>query len=89
MTSEEQHHPYENDKHHWLFVMSSRAVGTDENNHRYEVRLCRDCGKFEVYGDVNFQHFDIGFELPTDELVEAAGQYAKMLRESEVKKSES
>lgn len=75
------HRPYDDDKHRWLFVMSSRVMGTDDNNHRYEVRLCRDCGKFECYGDKNGQRFDFSFELPTDELVEAAGQYAKLLEQ--------
>lgn len=77
------HRPYENDKHRWLFIMSSQVMGTDDNNHRYEVRLCRDCGKFECYGEQNGQHFDFSFELVRDEYVTAAGQYARMLKADE------
>lgn len=65
--------------HRWLMVMSSRAMGTDNNNHRYEVRLCKNCGRFECYGDVNFQYFDFSFELVRDEYLEAAGKYIEYL----------
>ena len=71
------------EQHHYLFIRASRATGTDNNSHRYEVRLCQDCGQFEVFGDVNFQQFDISFELVTQELVTAAGQYLRLLQEAD------
>lgn len=65
--------------HRNLLVMSSRAIGTDNNNHRYEVRLCRVCGHFSVWGEQNGEHFDFGFELVRDEYIEAAGKYIEYL----------
>lgn len=80
---------YHDCKHEFLFISASRAVGTDNNNHRHEVRLCRLCGLFDVYGDQNGTHFDVSFTLPTDDLVWAAGQYARYLQAAdEARKSE-
>lgn len=62
-----------------LFVMSSRAVGTDDNNHLYEVRLCPTCGSFQAWGEQAGKHFDFSFQLVSDEYIQAAGQYIKYL----------
>jgi hypothetical protein len=72
--------------HQNLLVMSSRAMGTDDNSHRYEVRLCRVCGHFSVWGEQNGEHFDFGFELVRDEYIEAAGRYIEYLNLAEARR---
>lgn len=76
------HLPYEDDKHQWLFIASSSVVSTEEH-YRYRAEVCAGCGKFVVFGHKNGQHFKFSFDLPTDELVQAAGQYARYLQEAE------
>lgn len=74
---------YHHCNHQFLLVSAHRAMGTDGTSERHEVRLCRVCGLFQVYGNQRGQHFDVSFTLPTDELVYAAGQYARYLQERE------
>ena len=76
------HEVYDTDKHRWLFIKSSRATGTNNQNHRYEINVCSDCGRFRIHGWFNNQFVDVGFELSTNDLIEAAGQYIKKLEES-------
>lgn len=63
-----------------LFVCGSRGSPPPQ---RYHVSVCRDCGQFEVFTEKNGQHLSLRFELPTDELVEAAGQFARLLAAEE------
>lgn len=67
-------------EHGWLFVTSHQAVGTDGSHERWQVRVCARCGLFEVFGKIQAHWFDISFNLPTDELVKAAGKYVEKIK---------
>jgi hypothetical protein len=64
--------------HEWQFIFSSRGTGTD-GSHRHEAHVCKNCGLFRVWGDVDFKRFDIQFTLNTPELVAAAGAYLPLI----------
>lgn len=66
-------------EHGWLFITSHNAVGTDGTHERWQARVCARCGRFEVFGMVQGEAFDISFTLPTQELVKAAGKYLERL----------
>lgn len=62
-----------------LFIGSSRWTG-DNHHGSYHITLCKDCGQFTVIGHENNQHYRVHFDLVTDEQVEAAGRYARLLQ---------
>lgn len=47
------------------------------------VQVCADCGEFQISGRRGDEHFRLAFNLATDRSVEAAGRYARFLREEE------
>ncbi len=66
-----------------IFIQGSNYTGVDCDHSRHTVSVCADCGQFSVWGDKNGVHFNVTFTLPTDELVQAAGQYARYLAKEE------
>jgi hypothetical protein len=71
--------PVECDHRRSLFVQSSSGAGPGLSA-REHVSVCPDCGRFAVSATRNGESIRVAFELPTDELVRAAGQYARHLR---------
>lgn len=66
-----------------LFVVAWQCLSTDQAKtttpERYEVRLCPDCGQFDVFGRIRGQAFEVDFTLPTTELVKAAAVYQRRI----------
>lgn len=62
------------------FICGANWTGNDGHG-RYNVSICPDCGQFHIWGDQNGEHYEIRFELPSDDLVQAAGKYAAFLSE--------
>lgn len=63
-----------------LFIQSGQGGPPSVREH---VSLCPDCGQFHVSKEVGGKRITVDFELPTWELVIAAGQYARRLSAAE------
>lgn len=62
-----------------LFIGSERYTGRTTGKQRAHASVCKACGTFLVWIDGE----QMTFQLVSDEQVEAAGQYARLLTTAE------
>ena len=62
-----------------LFIGESRETGLEDNS-RYQVSLCADCGEFAVFTEKNGQAMHVTFTIWGEDALAAAGKYDAYVR---------
>lgn len=70
-----------------LFISGSRDL-SEHGSGSHTVTICPDCGLFFVTGWRDGVGFKVTFDLATDETVEAAGKWCKLLDSEEYKQAD-